>query len=241
MSLLSVEHLTAVVLVAVLAVALTIAARAWPGRWITMLCRLLAVMLLLTEPAYWMEQVIRNAWSAQTDLPFQLSDAAVFVGAAALWWRTRLLVELTYFWGFGAVLQALVTPDLAEHFPDLRFVLFYLSHGAVVIAALLLTVGMRLAPTPRAVWRVFGITLGYTIAVGLIDVATGSNYMYLRAKPIGGSLLKFMGPWPWYVASGMLLALVMLVILDAPFWIARRREASSLCFAPTRRSGTGGE
>src|SRR5919204_6774062 len=112
MSFLSDEHITAVALVAVIAVALTITARARPGRWIPVVCRVLAVTLLLTEPGYWLQQVVRHAWSSGTDLPFQLSDAAVFIGAAALWWRTRTLVELTYFWGFGAGLQALVTPDL---------------------------------------------------------------------------------------------------------------------------------
>jgi len=45
--------------------------------------------------------------------------------------------------------------------------------------------------------------------------------MFLRQPPSTGSLLNFMGPWPWYIATGTVLALVFLVILDAPFRLAR--------------------
>jgi uncharacterized membrane protein YwaF len=59
--------------------------------------------------------------------------------------------------------------------------------------------------------------------VGLAHIVTNGNYMYLRQKPVAGSLLNFMGPWPWYIGGGLLLAVIFLTILNAPFWLARRR------------------
>ena len=70
--------------------------------------------------------------------------------------------------------------------------------------------------------RVFAITAGYTAVVGLVDALTGANYMFLRAPPGNWTLLRVLGPWPWYVVSAAGVALVLLVALDAPFWRRRR-------------------
>ena len=221
------EHLGAVAVVLLLTVGLTLIARRYPGAWTTIVCRLLALVIVLTEPTYWAQQIANHSWSAQYDLPLQLSNASEFVSAAALWWRTPLLVELTYFWGLGAVLQALATPDFPEHFPDPAYFRFYLTHGGVLLAAIFLTLGLRITPRPGAPLRVFGLTVAYTAVVGLADVLTNGNYMYLRAKPAAGSLLNLMGPWPWYIGGGVLLAVVLLTILNAPFWWSRRRREAA--------------
>jgi len=34
-----------------------------------------------------------------------------------------------------------------------------------------------------------------------------------------------MGPWPWYIAVGVLVAAVVLVLLDAPFRLWSRHRA----------------
>lgn len=228
MKFMAAEHLGGVGVVIAATAALTVAARASPGPWITVASRILALLIALTEPSYWVQQIANHSWSARYDLPLQLSNASEFVAAAALWWRTPFLVELTYFWGLGAVLQALATPDFPEHFPDPAYFRFYVAHGGVLLAAVFLTIGLRIWPRPGATIRVFVATIAYTAVVGVADILTNGNYMYLRQKPVSGSLLNFMGPWPWYIGSGLILAVIFLTILNAPFWLARRRlEASA--------------
>ena len=224
MRFLSAEHLGGVAGVLIVTAALTVAARTRPGPWITIVSRALALAIVLTEPSYWVQQILNHSWSPRYDLPLQLSNASEFVSAAALWWRAPFLVELTYFWGLGAVLQALATPDFPEHFPDPAYFRFYVTHGGILFAAVFLTVGLRITPRPWTAARVLLATVGYTAFVGLADILTGGNYMYLRQKPVAGSLLNFMGPWPWYIASGLILAVILLTILNAPFWLARRRR-----------------
>ena len=227
MRFLTAEHLGGVAGVLILTAVLTTAARTRPGPWITVVSRVLALGIALTEPSYWVQQIINHSWSVRYDLPLQLSNASELVSAAALWWRTPFLVELTYFWGLGAVLQALATPDFPEHFPDPAYFRFYVAHGGVLLAAVFLTIGLRITPRRGAPLRVFLATIVYTAVVGLADVLTNGNYMYLRQKPAAGSLLNLMGPWPWYIGSGLILAIVFLTILNAPFWLVRRRMATT--------------
>ena len=227
LTLLTVEHVGAIAAVVGVTAGLTVTARVRPGRWITVVSRVLAVLIAGAEPSYWVSEVMHGTWSARYDLPLQLSNASELIAAAALWWPKPILVELTYFWGLGAVLQALATPDFSQHFPDPAFFRFYVSHGGVLAAAVFLVAGRRIFPRPGAPLRVFLITIAFTALAGLADILTNGNYMYLRVKPAAGSLLNFMGPWPWYIASGALLAIIFLTTLNAPFWFARRRARSA--------------
>ena len=34
-----------------------------------------------------------------------------------------------------------------------------------------------------------------------------ANYFLIMGKPPAGSLLDFMGPWPWYILTGQFVAL----------------------------------
>jgi uncharacterized membrane protein YwaF len=81
------------------------------------------------------------------------------------------------------------------------------------------------------------VTLAYTALVGLVDALTGANYMFLRAPPGEWTLLRVLGPWPWYLAGAAGVALVLFTALDAPFWSGRRREAGRS--APRAGSDTG--
>ena len=45
------------------------------------------------------------------------------------------------------------------------------------------------------------------------------NYMFLRGKPYNGSLLDFLGPYPWYILSLETVAFIMFIGL----WLAFRK------------------
>jgi hypothetical integral membrane protein (TIGR02206 family) len=150
-------------------------------------------------------------------LPLQLCDVAIFVAAAALWTRIPILVEVTYFWGLAGTVQALLTPDLPQRFPSYPYWQYYIAHGGVVAAALILVVGLRVHPRPWAVVRVAGLTLVYAGILLAVDTAAGANYMYLRVKPPSPTLLDVLGPWPWYIGCATLIAFALFAALDAPF------------------------
>ncbi|HMK63841.1 MAG TPA: TIGR02206 family membrane protein, partial [Acidimicrobiales bacterium] len=139
-----------------------------------------------------------------------------------------LLVELTWFWGMAGTLQAVATPDLDQGFPHLVFFQYTAGHLAIVVVALYLVVGLRHRPRRRAAPRVLAITAAYTAAVGLVDWWTGADYMFLRSPPANWTLLSVLGPWPWYIFSATGVAVVLVTLLDAPFWPGRRRASESV-------------
>ena len=150
-------------------------------------------------------------------VPLQLCDLAVFLAAYALVSLSPLAYELVYFWGLAGSVVAMLTPDLLEGFPSWEFVFFFALHGAVVVAAVVLTFGFGLRPRPRAVLRILGLTNLYALFVGLVNLVTDSNFMYLCAKPRTPSLLDWFGPWPFYILGGELVAFVFFWVLDLPF------------------------
>lgn len=216
-------YATTVGLGAAVTVTAVAAARRRPGGWTTVTARLLGVVLLAVAGSYVVAVAVAGTFSLATSLPLPLCDMAVVVAAAACWWQVPLLVEITYFWGLAGTLQAIVTPDLDVGFPHLVFFQYLVGHLGIVMAALLLVVGMRVVPRRNAVARVLGISAAYTAVVGTVDAFTGADYMFLRRPPASWSLLEVLGPWPWYVLSAAGVALVLFVLLDTPFRLARRR------------------
>ena len=214
------EHVIALVAIAISIALLTVAGRRAPGAWL----KVLAGVLVIDEVSWWLYVLAGGVpGSVLADsLPLQLCDAAIFVAAAALWTRNPLLVEVTYFWGLAGTIQALLTPDLPQHYPSYPYFQYYIAHGGVVAAALILVVGLGIHPRPWAVLKVAGITVAYVAFVGLVDALTGADYMYLRAKPPSATLLDAFGPWPWYIGSAALVGVALFAVLDLPF----RRLAS---------------
>src|SRR2546427_12739806 len=172
------EHLVPLGMLILAVGGLCAAARRAPGRWLDWVAAIVALGIVVAELS-WQPYVLANrSWSAASSLPVQLCDVGGFVAAAALVLRQALLVEIAYFLWLGGTLQALLTPDLRDHFPTFPYVQFYATHDLVVLPAVFLVIGLRLQPRRDSVRRIFLLTLAFTAAIALIDLGTCGNYMY---------------------------------------------------------------
>ena len=126
-------------------------------------------------------------------------------------------------------MQALLQPDIGPYgFPHYRFFQFFVSHGLIVTVSLYATVSFRYRPQLRSVWRVFIITNIYMAFIALFNWLTDGNYLFICHKPETASLMDFMGPWPWYIITLELMALISFMLYYSPFglydwWLRRRR------------------
>ena len=209
-------HLAALACVALLGATLVAAVRARPAlgpkvrfALATGIVALVAFELLVAAREGWL------TW--KTLLPLELCDAALVLCVLSLLRPRAALAELVYFWAGSGTLVAMLTPELQWAFPRWEFVVFFGLHGLVLVAALVLVFGLGLRPRPRAPLRMLGLTAAWAGLVGLVNLALGTNFMYLCRKPSVPTLLDWMGPWPVYLGVAALAALALFGLLALPF------------------------
>ena len=150
------------------------------------------------------------------NLPLQLCDVTLWMTAIACLTLTPALVEFAYFAGLAGAAMALLTPDLWQPWPKYPAIYFFVAHGGIVVGIAVLVVG-RVAPLRSgAVWRAFGMLLGYAVLVGAFNAIAKTNYMYLCRKPANPSLLDVMGAWPVYLVCGAIAGLALFWLLWLP-------------------------
>jgi hypothetical integral membrane protein (TIGR02206 family) len=221
------------VLVVTFAIILVVARRS-PGPWTEVTAKCIGLVLLSDCLVDTVRQVHDGTWSLHTSLPLALCNFTLLVAASACWWLTPQLIELTYFWGLAGALQGLVTPDLNVPFPHVEFFEYVVGHTVIILAALFLVIGLRRTPRPGSVIRSSINTYIYVAVVALADVVLNANYMFIRHAPRQWTLLRLMGPYPWYLVTGVIIVPLLFTILYSPFWFARR----SIRVAPTSSSAT---
>jgi hypothetical integral membrane protein (TIGR02206 family) len=210
-------HLAILAAVPLVAATLAAVARARPAL-ARPLCRFIAAGIAVNELA-WYRHAIAQGWvDPPHGLPLDLCDLTLWLTVYALATLTPWALEAVYYLGLAGSGMALLTPDLAGvPFPSYPAVQFFLGHGAVVASVLFLVWTGTLRARPGAWWRTFLAVNGFAAAVALVNLRFGTNYMYLCEKPRSGSLLDLLGPWPWYVLAGEVVALGLLFLLSLPF------------------------
>jgi len=211
-------HLAALAVLALAAIAGIAFARRCPGRPTTVLCWALAATVFTGWAGEYVADVVTGIWTVRYDLPLQLTDTISVASIVALCTRRRRLVAIVYLWALSASLQATLTPDLAWDFPSVFYFTYFLYHEGAIVGSLVLVFGCGLYPRRGDALRTFAATLVVAACAGTADVLLHANYMYLSAKPVHGSLLSALGPWPWYLPALAAVALAMVLVLE---WVTR--------------------
>jgi hypothetical integral membrane protein (TIGR02206 family) len=217
-------HLSILGAIAALAAALAWLCRAnilpaKPMRWA------LGLALASNELVWWVYRYSKEGVHVG-NLPLQLCDAAVWLSVAACLTPVPIVVEFAYFAGLAGAAMALLTPNLISPWPTYPALYFFAAHGGIVICVGVVVFGSARRFSGGAVWRSFGLLLIYAALVGVIDWASGSNYMFLLRKPEAASILDQMGSWPWYLFSGAAVGLLLFWLLWLP--VRLRRDMRSL-------------
>lgn len=185
----------------------------------------LGTLLMGNELGWYAFKLYKGWMQFPAGLPLQLCDLTMWLTILAALRPTQWAFEFAFFTGLAGTSMALITPDLWEPFPSYPTVYFFLAHGGIVAILLYCWWSRQAAPKPGCVWRVMGVVNAYALVIGIFNAVFQTNYMYLCRKPVSASLLDYLGPWPVYIVSGELIALLFFTLLWLPF---RRRDTAKM-------------
>lgn len=179
---------------------------------------------LVPVEVYWL---LPGQWGIKYSLPLQLCDLAAMSAVWALWSRSSTAFALTYFWGLTLTSQAFLSPELTgPDFPSPQFLSFFGLHSLVLWTAIYLTWGVGLRPDWRSYRVAVLVTIGWGVVMFAVNHAAGTNYGFLNSKPVVGSLLDVLGPWPWYLLSELALGAAAWALITWP-WVRQRTPSNA--------------
>ena len=203
------------------AVFLGAAALAWPARRNRVTAQRIRLGLgwamAVNLAAWYLHQTVTGGFRFPLYMPLQLCDVASWLAIAAAFTLHPLVYETAYYIAIAGGGMALLTPDLWAPlcaYPSIRF---FVEHGLAVMTVLYLAWSRLARPRPGSVWRTWLAIHVYAAAIGAYNAAFHTNYFYICRKPAQFSVLDWLGPWPWYIAAGDLLALILFGLLWLPF------------------------
>jgi hypothetical integral membrane protein (TIGR02206 family) len=185
--------------------------------------RALGILAALVWIVGTLVQFLPRYYDRTSSLPLHLCDFTIIAVPLALLTCWRPARALAYFWGIGLSTQGLITPDLVLGPGSIHFWLFWSAHFVIVGGALYDVIARGYRPT----WRDFVLAavtgVVYIALILPFDLLTSLNYGYVgKTAPGQPSLVDALGPWPGRVGVMVVLGVVVMALLAAPWEIARR-------------------
>ncbi|MBT8117290.1 MAG: TIGR02206 family membrane protein [Gammaproteobacteria bacterium] len=185
----------------------------------------LAGIILVVESSWYIWAAVGGNWTAQQGLPLHLCSVGIWCSMYMLAMRDYRVYEILFFFGVAGATQGVLTPSAGDYgLPHFWAIQTLASHGLLIIALVYMTSIEGFRPTWRSVWKTVVFINIYLVLVSGVNKLIGSNYMYTMSKPATSSLLDLMGPWPWYLVTGQIVAITFFSLLYLPFFLSDRRS-----------------
>lgn len=179
----------------------------------------LALFVAFSEIGWVLLRLFLGVFNPAEDLPFVICHFMALMLPVFMFSLNRLLYEILYFWILAGTLQAILTPHLANGFPNYTFLAFWIVHCGLVIVILYATIVYQMRPTLKSLGKSFLALQFYIILSFVVNYLLDANYNYVCHKPPTASLLDYLGDWPWYVIGGEGIVLFLFFVVYAPFGV----------------------
>ena len=132
-------------------------------------------------------------------------------------------VDLAYYWGIAGSGMAVLTPYLRAPLHTFQSAQYFAGHSLLIIGVLYLIWSRPTRPSLHSWWFAWWTLNVFGVVIALVDFLGGTNFLYLRQKPMSSSLFDILGQWPWYILGADFVALVLFRLMQLPF--SSRTEA----------------
>ncbi len=152
--------------------------------------------------------MIAGSFDLKLHLPLHLCRFANLLLPLAIYKKNNTLFQILFYWGLSAMFQAIFTPDITHDFPHFHYFRYIAAHHLLVITIIYYVVVFDFKPTISGLKKAFIALNAFLIVALIFNIILEANYFWLMDKPPAGSLLDFMGPWPWYILVAEFVALM---------------------------------
>ncbi len=223
-------HLTAIAIITLCCFSFLYFRTIWGEKERKIVRWVFAIAIVATESSLHVWSIYWGIWDIQTMLPLHMCAVLIWLSSYMLVTKNYAIYEFVYFMGLGGAMQAVLTPAdaAAYNFPHFRIMQTFIAHGLLINIAIYMTVVEGFRPTLQSFKRVFIGTNLYMIPVFFLNLAIGSNYLFVAGKPDFPTLLDMLAPWPWYIFEIEAIAFAIFFILYIPFLIKDWQAKSTL-------------
>ncbi len=171
-------------------------------------------------------KIIDRGFDIKHDLPFQLCNFTALLLPVFTITRKKIYFEIIFFWILAGTSQAIITPDLAQGFPNYNFIKYWYVHSGLIIYVFYVTTVYQIYPTLKSVFKSFIAIQGYFLLMLIVNKMTNANYFYISRKPNSATLLDYLGDWPYYIFTAELIILPYFLLIYFPFYLTKKRISS---------------
>ena len=167
---------------------------------------ILIFLVFINYPVWVFLELIAGTFDLKLHLPLHLCRLANLLLPIALIWKNDKIFQILYYWGMSAMFQAIFTPDITHDFPHFHYFRYFAAHQLLVICLIYYVVVFNMRPTLSGLKNAFLALNVFLVIAFISNKVIGSNYFWIMEKPPSGSILDFMGPWPWYILVAEIVA-----------------------------------
>ena len=164
-----------------------------------------------------------GVWRITNDLPLHMCGFSLFTSTYALYKKNQTAFELSFFWGIGGALQAIVTPDPGRFPLDVSVFWNFLSHGIIILNVLWLIVIENMRCRKGSLLNVILVTNASIFIISFLNYVLDGNYWFICQKP-GGESPFIIGEWPFYLIGFEMFGILVMGLFYIPMIILRKKR-----------------
>ena len=185
-----------------------------------------SILILVSQLLKIPIKIALGTFQLNADLPLHLCNILPLFLPFVMKNRARNGWAVLYLFIMAGTFQSLITPTIDNSLPHFDAIRYWLVHAGLVIVMLYGVFVFNFRLQWKDVIKAFLAINVLATIIYILNLLLDANYMYLVAKPSGGTIMDQLGDWPIYILQLELLVPIFFLLLVLPFKIPKRLYSS---------------